>query len=242
MRMFKKLRVFLLVLVMLSCFCVGALADSNLRQIQAYINEGIAIRLDGQTQTMYDAQGKRVYPISYNGTTYVPIRAVSNMLGIDVEWDGANNTILLGDNDVVPKTKITDLVYYNRLRNSSNHRYEKVNSAMDNLGNTYIDPLRLMTSCESNYWETYMLTEDFSTFTGVLFIGYEDRDSRTTCNVRIYGDGELLYNSPTMTNGVKPVDFSVDIDGVDELKIEINGEWSSSYSWLSVYIANGVLE
>lgn len=60
--------------------------------------------------------------------------------------------------------------------------------------------------------------------------------------MRIYGDGKLLYSSPTMTNGVKPVNFSVDINGVDELKIQINGKWDSGYSWLGVYIANGVLE
>ena len=220
----------------------GALAAGKVEQIQAYLNRGITIRLNGEEQSMYDVKGNRVYPISYNGTTYVPIRAVSTMLGLDVEWDGATNTVLLGSNDVVPKTKITDLTYYNRKSVTDGTTYKKVNTATDNLGKSYVDPLRLMRSCETNYWESYMLTEDYSTFSGTLFIAYENRDSATTCNVRIYGDGELLYNSPTLTKGVKPVSFSVDIRGVDELKIEINGKWSSSYAWLGVYLADGVLE
>ena len=219
-----------------------ALATGKLKQIQAYLNYGITIQLDGETQSMYDVNGNRVYPISYNGTTYVPIRAVSTMLGLDVEWDGASNTVLLGDNDVVPKTKITDLSYYNRKSVTDGQEYTKVNMAKDNLGKSYVDPLCLMRSCETNYWESYMLTEDYSTFSGTLFIDYDDRDSATTCNVRIYGDDELLYSSPTLTKGVKPISFTVDIQGVDELKLEINGKWSSGYDWLGVYLADGVFE
>lgn len=60
--------------------------------------------------------------------------------------------------------------------------------------------------------------------------------------MRVYGDGKLLYDSPKITSGVRPVDFEVDISGVDEFTIEINGTWSKSYSWLAVYIGEGVLK
>ncbi len=76
--------------------CVGAFAAGGLQQIKAYINRDITIKLDGQVKTMADEQGARVYPISYDGTTYVPIRAVSSMLGIDVAWDQASYSVLLG--------------------------------------------------------------------------------------------------------------------------------------------------
>lgn len=45
---------------------------------------------------MADVNGNPVYPLLYNGTTYLPIRAVSNMLGLNVDWDGATQTVLLG--------------------------------------------------------------------------------------------------------------------------------------------------
>ena len=35
------------------------------------------IRYNGETQTLFDANKNRVYPITYNGTTYLPVRAVS---------------------------------------------------------------------------------------------------------------------------------------------------------------------
>ena len=238
-----KKRVLCIIMAAVCCLSLSAavFAAGTLKEIKAFLNYGVTISYDGQEQTMYDANGNRVYPITYEGTTYVPIRAVSSMLGINVDWDGATKTVLLGDHTAL-KTRITDLEYYDRKPLTNGHQYRKVDSATDNLGNSYTNPLRLVRSCETNYWETYMLTQDFTTFSGTIFIGYDDRDIATTCNVRIYGDGELLYDSPTMTKGVRPVDFSVDISGVDELKIEINGKWASSYSWLSVYIGNGVLE
>ena len=94
----KKIYALLLICVMLVSFCAGAVAVGNLEEIKALLNYGITVKYNGDVQTMYDAQGTRVYPITYNGTTYVPIRAVSNMLGIAVDWDGANNTVLLGEN------------------------------------------------------------------------------------------------------------------------------------------------
>ena len=239
-----KKRVLSVLLTVGACLClfvgIGGVvyAKTTLKEIKAYLNYEIAIKLDGEEQTMYDANGNRVYPVTYNGTTYVPIRAVSNMLGIDVDWDGATKSVLLGDHAAL-KTKLTDLSYYDRKPISGQH-YRKVNSAKDNLGNSYTDPLRLIESVKENYWETYLLTEDYSTFSGTLFIDYDDRDSPSTVNVRIYGDGVLLYDSPVLTKGVRPVDFSVNIQGVDELKIECNYTYSKFTT--CVYIGNGVLE
>ena len=240
-----KKRVLSVLLTVGACLClfvgIGGVvyAKTTLKEIKAYLNYEIAIKLDGEEQTMYDANGNRVYPVTYNGTTYVPIRAVSNMLGIAVDWDGATKSVLLGDHAAL-KTKLTDLSYYDR-KAVYGQRYRKMNSATDNLGNSYVDPLCVVEGTGTKgYWETYLLTQDYTTFSGTLFIDYDDRDSPSTCNVRIYGDGVLLYDSPVLTKGVRPVDFSVNIQGVDELKIESNFEYSK-YT-MSVYIGNGVLE
>lgn len=85
-------------LTLVVSFCTRALASGNMQAISAYLNSGIKILYNGQTQTMTDANGNTVYPISYNGTTYVPIRAVSDMLSLPVAWDGTNNAVILGTN------------------------------------------------------------------------------------------------------------------------------------------------
>ena len=82
---------------MVASFAMGAAAAGNLQEIKAYLNSGITIKYNNEAQVMTDAQGARVYPITYNGTTYVPIRAVSNMLDVKVDWDQASQTVLLGN-------------------------------------------------------------------------------------------------------------------------------------------------
>jgi len=82
---------------------IGVIAAGNTEEITALLNYGIKINYNGEVQTFKDANGNVVYPISYNGTTYLPVRAVSNLYGIPVDWDGANNTVLLGLGNMNPR-------------------------------------------------------------------------------------------------------------------------------------------
>ena len=92
----KKLRILFLAFLILASFCLGAVAAGNLEEIKAFLNYGITVQYDGEAQVMADVQGARVYPITYNDSTYLPVRAISNLLGVEIAWDGANNTVLLG--------------------------------------------------------------------------------------------------------------------------------------------------
>ena len=56
---------------------------------------GIRIVLDGNTLTPKDVNGSVVDPFVIDGTTYLPIRAVSSALGLGVDWDAASRTVLL---------------------------------------------------------------------------------------------------------------------------------------------------
>lgn len=76
---------------------VGANAADTLKEIKAFLNYGITIKYNGEAQELKDANGNRVYPISYEGTTYLPIRAVAGLLGIEVNWDGPTQTVWLGE-------------------------------------------------------------------------------------------------------------------------------------------------
>ena len=57
---------------------------------------GIVITLDGEKLALTDANGAAVEPFIYNGTTYLPLRAVATALGLDVDWDGDTSTVILG--------------------------------------------------------------------------------------------------------------------------------------------------
>lgn len=55
----------------------------------------IKITVDGQQVTPTDAAGNPLEPFAINGTTYLPVRAVGNTLGVGVEWDGSTGTVQL---------------------------------------------------------------------------------------------------------------------------------------------------
>lgn len=42
-----------------------------------------------------DANGMAVEPFAIDGTTYLPVRAVSDAVGLDVEWDQKNQQVKL---------------------------------------------------------------------------------------------------------------------------------------------------
>ncbi len=92
----KKFLALLLVATLLSGLCTTAVANGNLQTIDAVLNYSIIIRYNGEAQVMRNANGSRVFPITYEGTTYLPVRAISNMLSLPIEWDGENNTVWLG--------------------------------------------------------------------------------------------------------------------------------------------------
>jgi len=69
--------------------------SDELESVEVLRNEDIKIFYNDDIQTFYDVNGKRVYPLSYNGTTYLPVRAVANLFDIVIDWDGETNTVIL---------------------------------------------------------------------------------------------------------------------------------------------------
>lgn len=61
----------------------------------AVLNGGLKFKLDGKAAVPVGDDGAPVLPISYNGTTYLPVRAMSYLLGLGIDWDGATKTVLI---------------------------------------------------------------------------------------------------------------------------------------------------
>ena len=82
----------LILTVLVAALCVTATATSK-RSIQ--VEDGIGITLNGATFTPRNANGKEVSVFLYNGTTYVPVRAISEAMGMDVSFNSATRTVVL---------------------------------------------------------------------------------------------------------------------------------------------------
>ena len=69
------------------------LADTGNKTIKVYSGD-VKIVIDGIQQTPTDVTGQEVEPFIYNGTTYLPVRALTNMLtDKNVSWDQDTHTV-----------------------------------------------------------------------------------------------------------------------------------------------------
>ena len=112
----KALLTLAIAVALMGAFTLGTKAADTLEAISAYLNYGITVKYNGETQSMTDANGAPVYPITYNDTTYLPVRAISNMLGVSVDWDPDTQTVLLGgaENDAVKYASVQEFLDENK--------------------------------------------------------------------------------------------------------------------------------
>jgi hypothetical protein len=57
------------------------------------VYNNIKLVIDGKQIDPKDANGKAVEPFIYNGTTYLPVRALATALGSNVAWDSSTATV-----------------------------------------------------------------------------------------------------------------------------------------------------
>lgn len=88
------------------CFSSGVMADSLVKSIKADQRKDIAVTKSYQKQWLRDGNGKTVYPIMYEGNTYLPLRSVSELVGAEVTWDGANKSINIEPRTVVQYVQV----------------------------------------------------------------------------------------------------------------------------------------
>jgi hypothetical protein len=86
---------------------IGTAAATVGKQAVEVDYNDIKVSLNGSAVALVDANGNAVEPFAINGTTYLPVRAVSNALGLDVSWDGETSTVILSTPEAQKPTYIT---------------------------------------------------------------------------------------------------------------------------------------
>lgn len=74
---------------------VTALAFGSQRSIT--INDGVNVYMNGEKLEMTDVDGNSVSAFVYDGTTYLPARAISEANNKNVEWDGETGSVYITD-------------------------------------------------------------------------------------------------------------------------------------------------
>lgn len=200
----------LLVAMLASSIVTPALGALAAKTIQVYT--GVTVYVDDQFVLPTDANGCPVDTFVYNGTTYLPVRAIGNALGRPVQWDSKTNSVYIGFR---PHVMVRDLP-----TSRISEPWDTYNGK-DNLGRERLGALDF----QSDFYVSqniYVVDGHYSTVSGTLFQKYEKRNATNKpSTLKIYGDNVLLFHSD-MKGGMNPVNFSVDITGVQELRIDFD--------------------
>lgn len=84
------------IILMFALFLTTSYAANTYRKTIT-VTSGVNVEFNNEEIDMTDANGKAVEAFIYNGTTYVPIRAVSNAFGADIGYDRNTQTISIYD-------------------------------------------------------------------------------------------------------------------------------------------------
>lgn len=158
----------------------------------------------------------------YNGTTYLPVRKISDAVGKAVTWDGRTKSVYIGKHESSePAVMLADLDYFDK----GNGGFSDTDSVKDNIGNIYYDVVGMSTYRVP--WEEYKIDGKYTRLSGKATLRYEDRSDHVPCFLKIYGDGKLLYASPEIVGGTEPAEFDIDLTGVLRLRIEAASLYST---------------
>lgn len=235
MRNLRNIRTFLcgmLATALLMGLVGPAVAASHVNK-QLYYND-IKVRLNGKVLDLKDANGKKVEPFIIDGTTYLPVRAVGEALGLNVSWDGATQTVVLGNDPVKgqPAAWLGEMeTFTGSAKETKVERGQHGNLSTANSGDTFDRFLNLGNIKSSNVpiVASYLLKGQYSKFTGTLYLPEAKKNCTGGCVLKVYLDETLVYTSPTIVTGVLPVELDIDVSGAYKMELEMSG-WLSDAS------------
>ena len=195
--------------------CTGMVTGTALAANTVYKNIrvqycGIKLVVNGAPVTPKDANGSTVEPFIYNGTTYLPVRAVGNALGQDVSWNGNTKTVYIGMNESdVSSKKLQPYEIKNGL-----YSLEQRGDTITMMGKTYT---------QGFYTAFYALYNLDGLYKSVeMDIGHRDNTNAQTGSLNFYVDGELV-DTYAVTPEMQTQHIKVDLNRGLQLKIEQNG-------------------
>ncbi|WP_026476319.1 DUF3221 domain-containing protein [Alkaliphilus transvaalensis] len=83
------------ILVIAGLSTVGASTVYN--SVSAILRPDIMVKYNNEAVELKDANGEVLTPIMIDGSTYLPLRAISSLVGLNIDWDAEGQFILLED-------------------------------------------------------------------------------------------------------------------------------------------------
>lgn len=146
------------------------------------------------------------------------VRLVDGILYASANNESKEYKYNIIDKDIVP----LHLLDYLCSSNTTGAGFSYYSSAKDNMNNVYADGIG--GNSASLNWQEYKVGGNYNLLQGKIILNYDYKEQESSeTYVNIYGDSNLLYTSPLITAGQSPVEFDVNIEGIDKLRISIEG-------------------
>jgi len=213
--------------VLLWLFIAGSISfASNMNKSINVTYRDIKLVIDDKEVTPCDAAGNVVEPFIHNGTTYLPVRAVGEALGKDIDWDNNTSTVHINDKQLkevylydMDLAEQPDLKYFYKEEIGSNKyvgfRVPFVPQPTNtNIPKTFDD--YLIYSLKGKAEKVSGLLVCNSKFKGASFI------------ITIFDDNEKPVLNKSLRANEPPVSFELDV--TDWQKLTIKFKCSSSLS------------
>lgn len=200
------------------------------------IYDNIKILIDGKEYQPTDANGDAVEPFIYNGTTYLPVRAIANAFDKDVDWEAQASTVSLGSKNYDWLDQMGYADYYSSTKIDKMYAISEDTVMTDQskydrglkffLRDYWISDSRTGAvelddgTIECAQTVSYLLNNNYKNFEGTIS-SLKDGNNGISALIKFYGDGKLIYTSPIVSNGMKSTKFNVSVDGLKLLKIKV---------------------
>lgn len=199
------------------------------------IYDNIKILIDGKEYQPTDASGNTVEPFIYNGTTYLPVRAIANAFDKEVDWEPQTSTVTLGSKNYDWLDQMGYVDYYSSTKVDKMYAISEDTVMTDKskcdrglkffMRDYWISDSRTGSvelddgSIECAQIVAYLLNNNYNDFEGTISALNGDND--ISALIKFYGDGKLIYTSPIISNGMKSTKFNISVDGFKLLKIKV---------------------
>ena len=206
----RKTRIAAVVLAVCLLLSVSVAAASAIKKNIVANYMDIKLVVNGITVTPKDANGTVVEPFIADGTTYLPVRALAEALGEEVEWDGVNKIVYVGENpNKVLYLPTACPAYEGKASTYTSQNAKTFKMAGQEYTNGY-------TAASSGAYELFNLNAEYDYIT--MTVGHVDGTGMNDGKVQFYVDGELALELNVPAEGL-PQQVTLPLNYALQLKI-----------------------
>jgi len=208
-------------------FSITVMATANVT-VTRQVTYGVNVVYNGQAMQFLEESR----PFIMDGRTFLPLRAISDVMGYPIEFESSSNTVFIGNRHLGTRTPLNVAVPFFETGYGGVIGTASAEQAFMG-GNTYRDALVYTRGVGGQrgvlgtVYSLHNLNGQFRALTG--HIGRVDGSRTVSGTFRFYGDGRLLETYELRAQD-PPTEISIFLEDIRLLRIEFISDTSGVYA------------